>query len=669
MAHGFLSYKDSRGANRHRPNFGNMVSAIRDYLNNRDAKKENAPNLAEEVAALPAGKDPKALLGGSPFANFGGAIQNAISGNRGIDPDGVFGGGITKPISNIKRNTIGTGFNAADMIVDMSSATASNDDGFFAKLSSFSNANGSGSDNEVVQAVDRLTFVTLSLVQATKDQTSVQQSIAERQHEQADKLASRALSKAEENQIEQGFDLSSNLGYDSVKKPQGGGGGGGLVSGAMGLLGAGAGIKAIGKRGLGRAIPRVAARLGGRQFAKRFATKTASNSIKKFGVRQTAKLGIKQTGKGLLKKGLGKAIAKKIPILGLGLGAIFAAQRAMAGDFTGAGLELASGAASTIPGFGTAASVGIDAALIGRDMGMTPFNKGGIVEGTPGIDKVPSLLTKGETVLIPGAREKMINSTGIDPLAFNAKVAGGGFFGKNNNKEKALLNTISFAEGNPGYNTWFGHQNFGGDLSGRTIDQMHDLQGDFLKAGLGQFDGGNSAAVGKYQFTHLKEHAHRMGADTSKQMFTPEFQDQLALFLAREKGVTPELLRSEGLSDDVINKLSPVWASFPGNSYGQPTKTNSTLRGVFNQSKNTKDLEGQMLSLLGPGAESEANALGLASMESVGGVNIINNYYTGSEMGSGSNTGGNATPSMPFGISSSDTGTDIFQEMGLRSLS
>jgi len=668
MAHGFLSYKDSRGANRHRPNFGNMVSAIRDYLNNRDAKKENAPNLAEEVALLEGAKDPKAILGGSTFANLDGGAQKSIASDRGINPEAM-GGSLAKNIVNFGAGRLKPEPSAANAIFDTTAQRVVDNESLFAKLSSSATALGSGSDNEVVQAVDRLTFVTLSLVQATKDQTSAQKSIAVSQREQADKLASRALSKAEENQIEQGYDNSWNTPYESLKKEQGAGGGGGLVRGALGLMGAGGAAKAIGKRGLSRVVPRVAARIGGRQFAKRFATKTAANSIKKFGVRQTAKLGIKQTGKGILKKGLGKAFAKKIPLLGLGLGAIFAAQRAMAGDFTGAALELASGAASTVPGFGTAASVGIDAALIGRDMGVTPFNTGGVVEGTPGIDKVPALLTKGETVLIPGAREKMINSTGVDPLSFNVKVAGGGFFGKNNNKEKALLNTISFAEGNPGYNTWFGHQNFGGDLSGRTIDQMHDLQGEFLKAGLGQFNGGNSAAVGKYQFTHLKEHAHRMGADTSKQMFTPEFQDQLALFLAREKGVTPELLRSEGLSDDVINKLSPVWASFPGNSYGQPTKTNSTLRGVFNQSKNTKDLEGQMLSLLGPGAESEANALGLASMESVGGVNIINNYYTGSEMGSGSNTGGNATPSMPFGISSSDTGTDVFQEMGLRSLS
>lgn len=64
----------------------------------------------------------------------------------------------------------------------------------------------------------------------------------------------------------------------------------------------------------------------------------------------------------------GKVVGKKIPILGLGIAAIFAADRAMDGDFRGAGLELASGIASIIPGIGTAASLLIDAFLIGRDL-------------------------------------------------------------------------------------------------------------------------------------------------------------------------------------------------------------------------------------------------------------------------------------------------------------
>ena len=76
----------------------------------------------------------------------------------------------------------------------------------------------------------------------------------------------------------------------------------------------------------------------------------------------------KTASKGIT-KGLGKAALKKIPLLGLGAGILFGAQRALSGDFVGAAMEVASGAASTVPGLGTAASVGIDAALMAKDMG------------------------------------------------------------------------------------------------------------------------------------------------------------------------------------------------------------------------------------------------------------------------------------------------------------
>ena len=67
-------------------------------------------------------------------------------------------------------------------------------------------------------------------------------------------------------------------------------------------------------------------------------------------------------------KAAGKTALKKIPIIGALAGLGFAGMRAMKGDFTGAGLELASGAASTIPGVGTAASLGLDTVLLGRDI-------------------------------------------------------------------------------------------------------------------------------------------------------------------------------------------------------------------------------------------------------------------------------------------------------------
>ena len=93
--------------------------------------------------------------------------------------------------------------------------------------------------------------------------------------------------------------------------------------------------------------------------------------------KEVAEAGGKKVLQGAAKKGAGKMLAKKIPIIGLGLGAIFAVERAMRGDFVGASMELASGAASTVPGWGTAASVGIDAALIASDVS-GDNNKGGV---------------------------------------------------------------------------------------------------------------------------------------------------------------------------------------------------------------------------------------------------------------------------------------------------
>ena len=76
----------------------------------------------------------------------------------------------------------------------------------------------------------------------------------------------------------------------------------------------------------------------------------------------------KKTGAKIATKGVGKTLAKKIPLIGLACGIGFGIMRAFDGDWTGAGMELSSGAASCFPGVGTAASVGIDAALIARDV-------------------------------------------------------------------------------------------------------------------------------------------------------------------------------------------------------------------------------------------------------------------------------------------------------------
>jgi hypothetical protein len=128
--------------------------------------------------------------------------------------------------------------------------------------------------------------------------------------------------------------------------------GGGMLGGLMGglkgvgrgIAGAGRGLKGIAGKGLGMLA-------GGAG---------AAGSM--------AMAGGKAAAGGLGKMGL-KSLVKKIPIIGLLASLGFGASRAFSGDFSGAGLELASGLAGTLPGLGTAASLGIDAALAAKDMG------------------------------------------------------------------------------------------------------------------------------------------------------------------------------------------------------------------------------------------------------------------------------------------------------------
>ena len=155
---------------------------------------------------------------------------------------------------------------------------------------------------------------------------------------------------------------------------------GGRVMGAMrGALKGGQGVKGALK--------------AGQTASKRFGAKAAQSAAKKAAAKTAAKAGA---------KGLGKAVLKKIPLIGLGAGILFGAQRALAGDFVGAGMELASGAAGTVPGLGTAASVAIDAALVAKDVGaFDGVGKDGTVLGKDVGDKdtVDTKLTVGETVI------------------------------------------------------------------------------------------------------------------------------------------------------------------------------------------------------------------------------------------------------------------------------
>jgi len=169
----------------------------------------------------------------------------------------------------------------------------------------------------------------------------------------------------------------------------GGSGGGGALGGLFGTIGAlsGMAIRGLATRGLTKA----GARLLGNKTTRATAKNTASrvkgwdhialpggsskplvqqgkkNFMSRIG-RYLGREGTEKVGKKAVGKGVGKMLGKKIPFVGLGLGALFAAERLARGDWGGALLELASGTASMVPTIGTALSVGIDGALMARDM-------------------------------------------------------------------------------------------------------------------------------------------------------------------------------------------------------------------------------------------------------------------------------------------------------------
>ena len=400
MAHGYLSANDLRGKS-------GIEKALEKYLSDRfdDLKKQIKEGFrktdlkVEEVAVrdlgrnlLPQGQQgllrgsnqkeltgsAPALLAGSKYAEIASAraSKGLLSAEKAIDVEVMGMNPVVgeSPIAQLPssdyagtRGPIDANFVNLGIEKDLPGS----DNNFLAK-----SAGPAAGADQIVQSIDRLTMMTTMLVAATKEQTQQQGMIASAQMQQSEKLARQAKASAEEAALEKGGDFSGNSAYALL----GAGGAGGGRAGFGGGPGFGLGGKVLAKNMLGAATKRGAARTGTRLGAA-----LGGRMLGGFGARMGAKLGSKTIGK-VAGGALAKSLGKKIPLVGLGLGAIFAAQRAMKGDLLGAGLELASGAASTVPGIGTAGSVGIDAALMARDMGATPFAEGGIVtEPTTGL--------------------------------------------------------------------------------------------------------------------------------------------------------------------------------------------------------------------------------------------------------------------------------------------
>jgi murein DD-endopeptidase MepM/ murein hydrolase activator NlpD len=239
------------------------------------------------------------------------------------------------------------------------------------------------------------TVLITKVTQAVDLQTSAMARIATNKKQLDQKRLDAQESLNEEISMEQ---QKSSSGTSRIKdNDKGPGSDGGGIGGSISKVLGGA---VIGKFLAGRGL-KLAQGAGGK-----IASKLTGKALEKTVGKEVAETVVKNAGKEAaeagLEKGAAKFLGKKIPLVGLGLGTFFALERAAKGDFLGAGLELASGAASTIPGLGTAGSVAIDAALIARDSGAVPFAEGGLTRRSTFSNKRP-----GVTDLSPDLFKKM----------------------------------------------------------------------------------------------------------------------------------------------------------------------------------------------------------------------------------------------------------------------
>jgi lysozyme len=140
-------------------------------------------------------------------------------------------------------------------------------------------------------------------------------------------------------------------------------------------------------------------------------------------------------------------------------------------------------------------------------------------------------------------------------------------------ERRALLHTIRYAEGTwtggspEGYRVLYGGGRF------ERLDRHPEITVRRRYV---------SAAAGAYQF--LPDTWKEAAATLRLPDFAPDSQDQAALYLVEKRGAL-EAFDREGLSSEVLHRLSPEWASLPtryGSShYGQPVKSIEELRRFY----------------------------------------------------------------------------------------
>ena len=776
MAHGFLSYQDTRGEVDY---LGGIINAVKKYLDNREKKEKVADIVASKIEIegqkqLTGAKEVPSIHGTKQKLLTGGSFSRLLSspqlpgapGSGAVNPT-VMGGALAN-IGFAGQPLKPEGF-VSDQVIDVTAKTM---------------AYGT---EEIVQAVDRLTFVNIQLLAAVRQQTAL-----------VNRDITRQRARNEENLLEKTIDSSGNNPYRRLL-PAGGGSGDG--TGSQNNLGLGSVLRRAAP-GVQKALSQKTAKTVARtalKVRKPNPSNIKKNLVKKLGVNPKVASGVvktaakstitpmkmvsdfsdqgvrvfsnvsnikkakalesafnspsapvpaqiaaaadsgvpidviaksipetavskavtksTQTGFKAWSKTVGKSALKKIPLIAGLAGIAFGIQRAMEGDFLGAGLEITSGLLGAT-GVGAGASMAIDGFLIGRDLGAVPFAKGGIITR-------PTLGMVGETGQAEGVfplqgregkktfemfgnafidaqkrRKKEvaeIQSLGLEKFATKKGTGLFSFlFGGGNNENNSGGN-------NSGGNAWWdplGLFNGGGNPQtpplvpppplpsspgGNRIQALRNFIGrkesgnnysklvggvvdpSILSKSVAQLtkERGGLFAMGRYQIqmNTANDMLRQRGIDPTTFMFDQAGQDSIFNMLLERRRYGDFL--SGRISKEQFGKnLALEWAALPysENNRGAYDGINGN-RSLYKWNDSMKFLEG--LKNMGDQSSNINSTSMQTAMASMPGTTVINNTYV---TGDAKSSGGNAPAAVPIGIGSRDTGTSAFSDLSIRTL-
>ncbi len=263
--------------------------------------------------------------------------------------------------------------------------------------------------------------------------------------------------------------------------------------------------------------------------------------------------------------------------------------------------------------------------------GIKGFAEGGRIDGQLGDMDVSSLVAKTLKYSLKTELAKTYDigtsksaSGGSTSTPRTSTTTSGGFSPSSSSavfgttEQKRMLDTISWAEGTgKGYGVVYGGGVSPELAAGKmTISEVLDFMNT---SSLYARDGYNSDATGRYQFMSytLKEEAKAQGIPLDT-LWTPELQDKMILSrISSMRGVTAEMLKKEGMSDNVIDRLAPEFASFPNligpdaqgrvgtktSYYGQGGKTAEDIKSYYGQATG----EGSKIKIAQPSTEPYGN--------------------------------------------------------------